>query len=162
MGKGDRTGDLDGAGETAYAPRMTFNDLSPTYSVSPFVQPDAAAAIAAAGFTTVISNLPDREAPPGMRAADMAAACTAAGLRFVHNPVSGGELTFEIMETQKEEGLNAEGRTLAFCASGGRSAVLWAILQAGHMPVDDILNAAAQAGYPLGGLRPQLEAMARD
>lgn len=141
---------------------MTFRDLSPTYSVSPFLQPGQAQSIADAGFSTVISNLPDQEAPAGMRASDMQAACDAAGLRFVHNPVSGGELTFEIMETQKEEGLNADGRTLAFCASGGRSAVLWAVLQAGHMPVDGILDTAAKAGYPLAGLRPQLEAMARN
>lgn len=140
---------------------MDIRDLTQTYSVSPRVQPAEVPAIAQAGFTTIISNLPDGETLPGSQSADMAKACETAGIRFVYNPVRGGELTFEMMETQKEEGLNADGRTLAYCASGTRSAVLWAVLQAGQTPVDDILLATEKAGYNLFGLRPQLDAMAK-
>lgn len=140
---------------------MDIRDITPTYSVSPRIGPNNVPALANAGFSTLISNLPDAETYPGTQSEDMAKACEAAGIRFVYNPVRGGELTFETMETQKEEGLNAEGRTIAYCASGTRSAVLWAILQAGQQPVDAILSATAGAGYNLEGLRRQLDAMAK-
>jgi sulfide:quinone oxidoreductase len=48
------------------------------------------------------------------------------------------------------------GPALAFCRSGTRSTVLWALSQAGERPADDLIAAAAAVGYDIAGLRPQL------
>jgi uncharacterized protein (TIGR01244 family) len=49
---------------------------------------------------------------------------------------------------------------LAYCASGTRSSILWSLIQAGQMPTDDILRATQEAGYELGGMRGQIDALA--
>ncbi|MBT6544024.1 MAG: TIGR01244 family phosphatase, partial [Rhodobacteraceae bacterium] len=54
---------------------------------------------------------------------------------------------------------SADGPVLAYCASGTRSTVIWALGQIGTLPVDEILNQAAQAGYDLSGLRPTLQGL---
>ncbi|MEL7029054.1 MAG: sulfur transferase domain-containing protein, partial [Pseudomonadota bacterium] len=53
------------------------------------------------------------------------------------------------------------GRTLAYCRSGTRSAMLWALTQAkfGDNDVSEILEAAASAGYDASPLARQLEAL---
>ncbi|MBT8412600.1 MAG: TIGR01244 family phosphatase, partial [Octadecabacter sp.] len=52
------------------------------------------------------------------------------------------------------------GPVLAYCASGTRSSIVWALGQAGTMATDEIITAAAAAGYDLSGLKPQLDALA--
>jgi uncharacterized protein (TIGR01244 family) len=49
---------------------------------------------------------------------------------------------------------------VAYCASGNRSTIVWALGVAGEVPVDEILQCAAKNGYDLAWLRPQLEALA--
>ncbi len=52
------------------------------------------------------------------------------------------------------------GKILAYCASGTRSAVLSAFALAGSMARDDILDAIAQAGYPMPQLGAQIDHVA--
>ena len=52
---------------------------------------------------------------------------------------------------------HSDGPVFAYCASGTRCSVVWALGQAGQVPVDQILAATAQAGYNLENLRPALE-----
>jgi uncharacterized protein (TIGR01244 family) len=123
------------------------------------IEPEDMTALAKEGYVAVICNRPDGEVPPSHRAAAMQEAAEAAGLAFTFNPVAMPNLTVEAVEEQADamEG----GRTLAYCASGTRSAILWALSQAGRMPVDDILSTTAEAGYALDGLRPQIDALAK-
>ena len=41
----------------------------------------------------------------------------------------------------------AEGKVLGFCRSGTRSTIVWALGQAGHRPVEEIMQAGAEVGY---------------
>ena len=52
----------------------------------------------------------------------------------------------------------SDGPVLAYCASGTRCSVVWALAQAGKMPTHEILSQTAQAGYDLEHLRPMLNA----
>ena len=45
---------------------------------------------------------------------------------------------------------------LVYCRSGMRSATLWALSQAGTLPVEEIVEAAAVAGYDLKPFLPRL------
>jgi uncharacterized protein (TIGR01244 family) len=91
------------------------------------------------------------------QAAAMQAAAEAAGLAFTYNPVTMPGLSLEQVDEQADA---MEGRTLAYCASGTRSAILWALSQAGRVPTDQIFEATGRAGYDLAGLRPQVEQLA--
>ncbi len=138
---------------------MDLRPLDETTSVAPMLEPSDMAAMAREGITTVICNRPDAEVPPSHRAAAMQSAAEAAGLAFVFNPIAGAALTLQAVEEQADAIDGAEGSVVAYCASGTRSAILWALAMAGRMPVDEILAATAGAGYQLDGLRAQITAL---
>ncbi|MGR3759024.1 TIGR01244 family sulfur transferase [Roseobacteraceae bacterium NS-SX3] len=140
---------------------MDARELTPRYSVSPQISAEDLPAIAEAGFTTVICNRPDAEVPPSHQAAAIRAAAEAAGLRFEELPLTHQTMTPENVARQRALIEGSEGPVLAYCASGTRSSVVWALGQAGEMGTDDILGKAAAAGYQLDSLRPALDAAAR-
>lgn len=143
---------------------MTFRPLAPDFAISPQIDPADLPQIAQAGYTTVICNRPDGENPPSHQAAVMEAEAAKAGISFVYNPMGGGGLSMDMIDEQAEAIAGSEGKTLAYCASGMRSAMLWAFAMTGEMSSDDILEALAKAGLPMPHLAPQLDqiAAARD
>jgi uncharacterized protein (TIGR01244 family) len=139
---------------------MDLRPLDDITAVAPQLDPDDMAALAGEGVTTIICNRPDAEVPPSHQAAAMQAAAEAAGLAFTFNPVAMPNLTLDAVEEQADAIAGADGRVVAYCASGTRSAILWALAMAGRMPADEILAATARAGYQLDGLRPQIAQLA--
>jgi uncharacterized protein (TIGR01244 family) len=135
---------------------MDIRALSETHAVSPQIEPGDAPALAAAGFETVICNRPDAEVPPALRASALRAAVEAAGMRFVELPATHATIDAALVAAQRAA---AEGRTLAYCASGTRSSVIWAMAEAERRAPGDVLADAARAGYDLAGLAPRLEAI---
>ena len=136
---------------------MDIRALTPTYAVSPQITPEDLAAIKAAGFVTVIDNRPDAEIPPAVQTAAMRAAVEAAGLAFVANPVIGGAITEQNVEAQRAAIEASSGPVFAYCASGNRSSVVWALAHAGKVPAGDLIATAARFGYDLEWLRPMLD-----
>jgi uncharacterized protein (TIGR01244 family) len=53
------------------------------------------------------------------------------------------------------------GPVFAYCASGNRSSVVWALAHAGKRPADELIGLPARFGYQLEHLRPQIEALAK-
>ncbi|MEL7081553.1 MAG: TIGR01244 family sulfur transferase [Pseudomonadota bacterium] len=139
---------------------MDLRQVTDTYFVSPQIGPEDMDAVAAAGITMILSNRPDAEIPPSHHASTIEAAAKEAGIPFVHLPLTHQTMTPDNIAKQAEIIDGAGGPVLAYCASGTRSTVAWALGQAGNMPVDDILTAARVAGYDLSNLRPTLEAAA--
>jgi uncharacterized protein (TIGR01244 family) len=139
---------------------MDIRQITPRYAVSPQIDPEDIAAIKAAGFTTIICNRPDAEIGPSHHASVMAQAAAAEGLAFHDLPLTHQTMTPDRIGQQRALIDGATGPVLAYCASGTRSSVAWSLGQAGHLPVDAIMQATAQAGYDLSGLRPQLDAIA--
>lgn len=139
---------------------MDIRALTPTYAVSPQIDPSDLPAIKAAGYGTVINNRPDGEIPADLHSATMQAAAEALGLVFIDNQIIGGMMTMENVTAQAEAIKAAGGPVLAYCASGNRCSMVWALAHAGQMPTDDLIGIPARFGYQLEGLRSQLDAMA--
>jgi uncharacterized protein (TIGR01244 family) len=140
---------------------MDIRPLTPDYAVSPQIDLADLPAIKSAGYTTVIDNRPDGEIPPHLHAEEMRRAAEALGLTFVINPVIGGMLTMDNVAAQQAAIHGATGPVFAYCASGNRSSVVWALALAGTRPVDDLVGLPARFGYQLDHLRPQIEALAK-
>jgi uncharacterized protein (TIGR01244 family) len=140
---------------------MDIRAITPDYAVSPQIEPGDLAAIKAAGYVTVIDNRPDGEIPPHLHTAAMRQAAEALGLRFVVNPVIGGALTMQNVTAQAAAMADSVGPVLAYCASGNRSSIVWALANAGKRPVDELVGLPARFGYQLEHLRPQIDALAR-
>ena len=66
----------------------------------------------------------------------------------------------ENVTAQADAQAHSTGPVLAYCASGNRSSIVWALSQAGKASADDLISAGARWGYMLEGLRPQIEALA--
>ena len=140
---------------------MDIKTITDTYAVSAQIEPRDIQTLADAGFTTVICNRPDSEVPPALQAEEIGAAVTAAGLKFVVNPVVHGQLTQEILDIQASEIDAVTGKCFAYCASGNRSTIVWALGSAGKIPTQQIIAAGEAAGYKLEGMRNQLELLAQ-
>lgn len=137
---------------------MDIRTLTPTYAVSPQIDLADLPAIKAAGFTTVINNRPDGEIPPHLHGTQMKAAAAALGLTFVINPVISGAMTADNITAQAAAVAASEGPVFAYCASGNRSSVVWALMHAGTRATDDLISIPARYGYNLEHLRGQLGA----
>ena len=141
---------------------MPFAFLNDKMSVAPQITPDDLPDIVAQGFKAVICNRPDIEVPPDLSTEALQAACEGAGLPFFNNPLSPGGLTAEAVAGQAHVMGETDGPVLAYCASGTRSALLWAFATAGQgdLSTEDIVKALDSAGYAFPAIGPQLEQFA--
>jgi uncharacterized protein (TIGR01244 family) len=140
---------------------MDIRQITPTYFVAPQVDPADMADVAASGITTVICNRPDAEVSPGFQSDTVEAAARAAGLDFVNLPLTHQTMTPDRVAEHAAAAAASSGPVLAYCASGTRSAIVWALGQAGTVATDDILAAAQAGGYDLSNMRQTLDAIAQ-
>lgn len=138
---------------------MDLRQITPELSVSPQILPEDLPALAAQGFRVVINNRPDAEVGDAESGAAMQAAAEAAGMDYRAIPFVPGQISQDMVDAQAEA-LALPGRKIAYCRSGNRSTVLWALTQAGAAPTDSLLQTAAEAGYDLSGIRSMIDALA--
>ena len=140
---------------------MDTRQITPRFIAAPQISPLDMPQIAASGVTRVVCNRPDAEVPPDYRAAPMQTAAEAAGLEFFVQPLTHQSMTPEVIARNWALLTGCEGPVLAYCASGTRSTIAWALAAASEMDIDEVLSAARAGGYDLSNLRPALEAAAR-
>lgn len=134
--------------------------LTDNLSVSAFVRP-AELRTLTPQFGTIINNRPDGEEPGQPTSAEIEAEARRLGLGYVSLPVVAGQITDQQVAAFSKALSECDLPVLAFCRTGTRSTMLWALSQAGKRNADDILKTAAAAGYDLSGLRPRLEETAK-
>ncbi len=140
---------------------MEIRSLTPNFAVAPQIEPGDATALKAAGFSMVICNRPDDEVPDILQAAAVRVAIEAAGLAWVDNPISTNGVTATNITAQRSAIAQASGPVLAYCRSGTRSAIAWALSQAGAVPTATLIAAAARGGYDLNTFRTRIETLAK-
>lgn len=140
---------------------MDMRQITPTFFVAPQIDPADMADAVAAGITLIIDNRPDSEVPTTHQADAMEAAAHAAGLEFVRLPLTHQTMTPDNVGQQSSLISNAGGQVLAYCASGTRSTIAWALgeAQQGTLSADEIFSAAEKGGYDLQNVRPTLDAL---
>jgi len=146
---------IDRLATTRRDPPMEIRHLTDRYAVSPQILPEDVAALKAAGFVRVICNRPDGEIPEALHADQMRKIVEAAGMEFVNNQVAPGNFSPEIVAAQAAA-QQADGPVFAYCASGNRSSVVWALSQSGKVPADKLIATAARWGYNLEPFRARL------
>jgi len=132
-------------------------------SVSGQLTPADMKEIAGAGFTAVVNNRPDGEALYGQpRTADLRAAAEAAGLQFLDLPFSGPRATPDQVRALADLLAGGDGRVVAFCKSGMRSALLWgAASLANGRSLEEVLQGARKAGQELSGAAELMTGLAQ-
>lgn len=130
-----------------------FRRVTDDFTTAPQISIDDLTEAKALGFTTVINNRPDGEAPDQPTNAQMADAARAAGLAYHHIPVTGGPTPAQVEQTRALLAAT-DGPVLAFCRSGTRSIITWSLAQAtsGAMARDELIALGRAAGYDLTGV----------
>ena len=139
---------------------MDIRKIDDSISVAPQITPDEVADIARLGFRTLVANRPDHEEPGQPAMADLEKAARENGLTWIYLPVESGNIQDRDVDAFAPMFEQAEKPVLAFCRSGTRCSVLWALSSARHMPLEPIIQRAGQAGYDLRGLIPRLQQQA--
>jgi uncharacterized protein (TIGR01244 family) len=111
------------------------------------------------GFTTVVNNRPDDEDPTQLGSAAEEEAARAAGLGYVHIPVTSSGMTEQDARLLKETIEQAPGPVVAHCKSGARSFYLWVLSGDVDSHTDaELLAKAAELGVDTNAARSWLAA----
>ena len=141
---------------------MDVRQVTDEVSVSPQISVADVAAIAAAGFKSIVCNRPDGEQPGQVEFAEIEKAAKAAGLEIVFQPVISGAMSDSDGERFGEIVAGLPKPVLAYCRSGTRCAALWSLSEARTRSPGEILQSTAEAGYDLRGLAPRLDQIRLD
>ncbi|MGP1351783.1 MAG: TIGR01244 family sulfur transferase [Parasphingopyxis sp.] len=138
-----------------------FRTVTDNFLASPQISTDDVAEAAKMGVTLIINNRPDDEDPGQPAGAAIAAAAQDAGMAYVAIPVTHAGFSVPQVEAMREALDGNDGKTLAFCRSGTRSTLLWALAEAhdGRDP-ETIAGEAAEAGYDVSPIRSIMDAFA--
>lgn len=132
---------------------MDARKIDENLTVSGQIAPEDVEQIAQAGFKAIFCNRPDGEEPGQYSVAEIGAAAEACGLAFHHLPTSSGIFPPEIIDAFRTARQQAGGPVFAYCRSGTRCVTLDALANPEGKSADEIISAAAAAGYDLSPLR---------
>jgi uncharacterized protein (TIGR01244 family) len=127
--------------------------VSDRLMVAPQIDAADFPALADAGIRVVINNRPDGEEPGQLASSQAARLAAANGIAYHHIPVTAATLSDDAVTSFRREVEAADGKVLAYCRSGTRSATLWALgeILAGALSRDEALAVGRANGLDLAG-----------
>jgi uncharacterized protein (TIGR01244 family) len=139
-----------------------FRTLSASVLASPQLTLTDIPAARSLGVTAIVNNRPDGEEPDQPSGAAIEAAAREAGMDYVAIPISQGNFGAGEVRAMVDALGQHDGKILAYCRTGTRSTLLWALAQAaiGQSP-SSIAAAAADAGYDVSPVLPAMNELAR-
>ena len=138
--------------------RGMFRKLTDDILVAPQIGLDAVRAAAAEGVTLIINNRPEDESADQTPGPDIEAAALHAGLGYVAIPVTNAGFAEWQVAAMADALDNADGKVLAYCRSGTRSTLLWALARASRGDHPAVLaEQAADAGYDLTPINAMMD-----
>ena len=139
----------------------SFRQLTNQVFAAPQIGLGEVAEAGRAGFGLIINNRPEGESDDQVPGEAIKAAAEAAGLAYVAIPVTHAGFSQPQITAMAQALGSTDKPVLAYCRSGTRSTLLWALAEAsrGTSP-HSLAAAAAQAGYDLGPVRAMLDMLA--
>ena len=136
------------------------------FFVAPQIDASAVEDLRTEGIVAIINNRPDSEEAGQPAASDMRQAFEQEGFDYHHVPVTMNTLSPEVVEQFRKVWEQADGPVVAYCRSGMRSTLLWALAEAryGERSPEEILAKSHAAGFDLssaGDLLRQIATMPR-
>jgi uncharacterized protein (TIGR01244 family) len=114
------------------------------------IAPGEVAALKALGVTLLVNNRPDNEDPGQPTSAEIEAAAKAAGLEYRHVPIVRGMGPADVEAMREAIEAVGDGKMAAFCRTGNRSALAWAVARSDQgVDTDELYRCAEGAGFDL-------------
>jgi uncharacterized protein (TIGR01244 family) len=105
----------------------------------------------ALGVTLIVNNRPDGEDLGQPESDEIEAAARAAGIDYRHVPIARGMGPSDIEAMREAMHSVGDGKLFAFCRSGNRSTLAWAVAKSEDgVPREELERCAGQAGFDLG------------
>ena len=136
---------------------MNLKPLTADLSVTPQIEPSEIAELAARGFKSIIGNRPEGETPDQPAWSSLAAQAEQHGLAALQIPVTVGQIGAADVERFAQALRELPKPIAAFCRTGTRAAMLWALTNPEGWTADERLRVAADQGFDLEPLRGRLE-----
>lgn len=137
---------------------MNLKPLTADLSVTSQIMPEDLVELAAAGYRSIISNRPDEESPDQPDWSTIKAAATRHGMEARAIPVVANQISDTDVDKFREAYRLLPKPIAAFCRTGTRSALLWALANEANLSVEERMTIAGDQGYDLTPFRPRLEA----
>lgn len=135
-----------------------FRRLSDSVLASPQISLADLDEAKALGVGLIINNRPEGESDDQVPGAEIEAAARALGMDYVAIPVTHAGFSGPQVEAMAAALANSDGKVLAYCRSGTRSTLLWALAQASQgAELDAVTAQAADAGYDVTPVRPLMD-----
>lgn len=131
--------------------------LTDDLSVAPQLIADDIAEAESRDFKSILCNRPDEEETGQPAYSIIKQKIDESGLAAEFQPVNGQDISDQDVDAFAAHIENLPKPVLAYCRSGTRCTVLWALSEAGKRPTEEIVAIAAAAGYGLDPLRPRIE-----
>jgi len=136
---------------------MKSKMLTPDLSVMPQVSEADIAELSLRGFKSIISNRPDGEAGDQPAWTAIAAAAHSHGMEARHIPVVAGQIDDDDVAAFAAALRDMPTPIAAFCRTGTRAALLWALANEGSQSPDERIRIAAAQGFDLEPFRARIE-----
>jgi uncharacterized protein (TIGR01244 family) len=138
-----------------------FRKIDDKFLASPQIAVSDIANAKAMGVTIIVNNRPDGEEPSEPQGAEIEAAAKAAGLGYVAIPVTHAGFSGPQVAAMAIALENATGPVLAYCRSGTRSTLLWALArtQLGD-DKESLQRKATNGGYDLSSIDHLMDVVA--
>lgn len=115
------------------------------------ITPEDVPALKELGVTLIVNNRPDGEDVGQPEGDDIEAAAKAAGIEYRHVPIVRGMGPSDIEAMREAMHAAGEGKLFAFCRSGNRSTLAWAVAKSEDGATrEELERCANQAGFDLG------------
>jgi uncharacterized protein (TIGR01244 family) len=138
-----------------------FRQLTDDFWASPQIAVDDVAEAKTRGFALIVNNRPEGEADDQVPGELIEAAARAAGLGYCAIPITHAGFSEDQVRAMAMALERSDGPVLAYCRSGTRSTLLWALARASAREDPHALAVqAAGAGYDLASIRPLLDMLA--
>jgi uncharacterized protein (TIGR01244 family) len=135
-----------------------FRPLDGGFAASPQISEADVAEACSRGFTMIVNNRPEQESEDQTSGATIEAAARAAGLDYVAIPITHSGFSEAQIQALIDAMERAGGPVLAYCRSGTRSTLLWALAQARQgMEPQAIAAKAGAAGYDVSPVAPLMD-----
>ena len=135
-----------------------FRRLTDSILASPQISISDLAEAKALGVSLVINNRPEGESDDQVPGAEIESAARELGMDYVAIPVTHAGFSGPQIEAMAAALTKGEGGVLAYCRSGTRSTLLWALAQAsGGADLAEVTAQAAAAGYDVTPVRPLMD-----
>ena len=138
---------------------MKFAKINNELTVSDQITIEDLKEIQAQGYKTIFCNRPDQESEGQLTFSTIEKEAQNLGIKAIHQPVIGGQISDDDIAQFGSYFEGAQKPIFAYCRTGTRCSMLWALSHAKTLPIDEILSNAYIAGYDLSQIKDRLNSL---